>query len=79
VNLFAPKTRLEDTFGERLCLWEGVDPDMSDKFATFEEFRQKLHLNCAHNGVGMAKILNFMPTNSTPSTIYGNVSIFIMF
>ncbi|KAI6176965.1 hypothetical protein M3Y97_00855900 [Aphelenchoides bicaudatus] len=73
VSVFAPKSNIENEYSERLCLWEGgVDSEMADKFGTFEEFRQQLHLECANHGDGEQKILQFNPDNLTPSTVYGN-------
>jgi hypothetical protein len=72
-TVYAPKNDLEESYSERLCVWEGLDPYAADKFSTFEDFRQKLNLNCLHHGAGLAISVHFNPDNSTPSTIYANV------
>ncbi|KAI6187916.1 hypothetical protein M3Y98_00297300 [Aphelenchoides besseyi] len=69
VRIFAPKTP-SDVFSDRRCIWETYEQNPSSKFETFNDFRETLQLNCDENGT--VRSLNFTPTNSTPSLIYGN-------
>ncbi|KAI6235634.1 Protein Skeletor, isoforms D/E [Aphelenchoides besseyi] len=69
VRIFAPKTP-SDVFSDRRCIWETNEQNPSSKFESFNDFRETLRLNCDEQGT--VRSLNFTPTNSTPSLIYGN-------